>query len=185
MKQINLKYEGYLTETKLYDIICDFCQQVGIEKPISQFKIGKFKIDVVIKINDTMFAIEFDGYRHFNNTITMKRDIEKNIQWANQYNTQIIRIPYYIQLTEEVFNYLFEEIIEILFIKVDIKQDYLHGFIDKMALLPCDFNELGQKLFIKNMRRYPKNVEKEIKKSLNDKNKNNLFTNTFVELFLL
>lgn len=57
---------------------------------------------------------------------------------------KIIRIPYFIQLSTEVIKLLFD-------IDIDYEQNYNHGFIDKQALLPADFNSLGIDKFVNDM----------------------------------
>ena len=171
MKQINLSYEGYLTEQKLSEIMWDFCQQIGLDTPILQFKLDRFKVDVVIKIDNKMYAIEFDGYRHYNQAKTIHRDINKSIDWYKKYNTYLIRIPYFVQLTTQSFIHYFSEILlhinETNNIEILIDQNYSHGFVDKQALLPCDFNQIGNQRFLYDLAQLPDNIFQEIIGSLN------------------
>ena len=104
--------------------------------------------------------------------------------WFEQNLTDTIRIPYFIQLTTDAFNYYFKEIIKVLKIKVNITQNYAHGFIDKMALLPCDFNEIGVIKFIESMKYTTASVYEDIVKSLKEKNKNDLFRYSFLQRYI-
>jgi hypothetical protein len=97
-----------------------------------------------------MLIIEFDGYHHYNNTKTQIRDKEKNSVYQDMGYT-VIRIPYFIQLTEEVYDQLFVNNGYDLGIDSTMLITYPHGFHDPKALLPSDFNILGFDLFMKQM----------------------------------
>lgn len=88
--------------------------------------------------------VEFDGYRHFNSAKQIISDKTKN-RIANDLGFKLIRIPYFVQLDEEVIEYYFGDLIK----NKEKFNDYLHGFIDPKAMLPADFCELGQIEFTK------------------------------------
>jgi len=79
-----IDYNGYLTESKLFDIcknilfkdfdifsnrsICEFENILNCSK--------RYRYDIVI--SELKLTIEFDGYRHFQNSKTILNDIEKD-----------------------------------------------------------------------------------------------------------
>ncbi len=90
--------------------------------------------------NDKLkLIIEFDGYRHYSQSTDIIKDCTKDTIYKNMgYN--IIRIPYFVQLSNIVIKKLFD-------LELNYQQNYPHGFIDEKCLLPCDFNELGIERF--------------------------------------
>jgi len=58
-----------------------------------------------------------------------------------------VRIPYFIQMSKPLLKMIFDEDIE-------FKQIYPNGFIDKKAVLPADYCELGIELFLEDLERF-------------------------------
>lgn len=141
---IQVSYEGYLTEEKLVKIITEV---YGVDNVITQFKsssesLKRFKYD--IKIKSENIVIEFDGDRHYNDIDTIRRDLIKDTIVDLDQST-LIRIPYFVQLTTQVFYRLFNKM------GVEIIQDYPHGFIDKKAKLPSSYCSHGEIKFLKDL----------------------------------
>jgi hypothetical protein len=59
-------------------------------------------------------------------------------------------------------------IMDLFKVETSITQIYPHGFVDAAAKLPADFNELGIRRFLADLKRFP-SIEKEIILSLNQK----------------
>lgn len=118
----------------------------------------KFRPDYVSEKNKII--IEFNGYRHYNESKAILSDYQKyNISKDLGYD--VIVIPYFVQLETKTIKLLF---------KKDFKYElqYPHGFIDKKALLPCDFCYLGIQRFLNDIE-YFNIIKEDIIKSLKDK----------------
>jgi very-short-patch-repair endonuclease len=130
----------YLTEENLIEFVKEFISDDLILN--KNFLSYKFRPDILI--NNSKIIIEFDGYTHYTQPYSILKDIEKdNIVDICGYN--IIRIPYFVQLDKIVINYLFPQI------TIYKESEYKHGFIDKKAILPSCFCELGIQKFIKDL----------------------------------
>jgi hypothetical protein len=169
METIILSYEGYLTEEKLIQLFKDLEKQINnikvkINARISE-EFKRFKGDIIV--NDYYF-IEFDGYQHYTKSSIFNRDSIKNAIWELQYK-KVIRIPYFVQLTDETFNYYFKDLIKSLKLKIKIESDYPHGFIDKKAILPADFCSVGERRFLYEIYYLPEKVWIDIYDSLFNK----------------
>lgn len=89
--------------------------------------------------DELMLIVEFDGDKHYNSFKTQQRDIIKDrIYSAMGY--RIIRIPYFIQMSNETIRFFFG-------VEIDFRQVYPHGFIDESAVCPFDFNQDGIRLY--------------------------------------
>jgi very-short-patch-repair endonuclease len=110
-----------------------------------------FKRDIIIPGSDIKcradyysdklkMIVEFDGPKHFTNAKTIHNDNIKNEVYSKM-GLSIIRIPYFIQLSDETISHLFN-------INTNYEQTYNHGFISDDVILPSDYNELGVKKFI-------------------------------------
>lgn len=130
---------------------------------INNFPIGKYRADWFNP--DLLLSVEFDGYRHYNDSLTQHRDKLKD-SFLDSIGVKCIRIPYFIQLSQDTINSLL--LFEGSFTD-DWPQEYPHGFIEKTALLPADFNEFGVYRFISDMNRVSIRIRKEIINSLLDR----------------
>jgi len=118
---------------------CDFENNRAV--PNSEIKLRPdFRCD---KLN---LIVEFDGYNHYSASKVILSDQKKEFVYGRM-GYKVIRIPYFVQISEEVINRLFN-------IKMVWKQEYPHGFIDKRALLPADYSELGIDRFIKDLGKF-------------------------------
>lgn len=117
---------------------------------------GKYRIDWYN--SQLSLAVEFDGYWHYNNSMTQYRDAMKD-KLLSSVGVTCIRIPYFIQLSTDTINSIF-----LLKGKYSDQwtQEYPHGFINNKALLPADFNELGIQKFITDLNRIQSNVRNQI-----------------------
>ena len=149
MKVITAHYDGYLTEKKLVLMLIDI---YGIDNIVSRYKdkqdiYKRYTYDIFIK--SECILVEFDGDQHYSNIDTIKRDMIKNTIIDNSHlYSRIIRIPYFVQLTTEVFSHLFQKD------NVIIDQDYPHGFIDKKAKLPSNYCSHGELKFLEDLEQF-------------------------------
>lgn len=90
--------------------------------------------------------VEFDGFQHYTQSSYIIKDEIKDSTYSKMGYT-IVRIPYFVQLESRTISYLFG-------FNYEYKQTYPHGFIDKNAILPADFCELGIERFIKDLQRF-------------------------------
>lgn len=135
----------YLTESKLEEYIKKIY-------PNTEWVHDKRFIDYAFRpdyVNhDLKIIVEFDGYLHYTKATTIKRDIKKD-RICTSLGYDIIRVPYFVQMSTEVIKHLFNKDIQVV-------QEYEHGFIsdDKTLILPCDFCELGIKKFEDDLERF-------------------------------
>lgn len=165
MKTIKLSYDGYLTEKKLVQLFEDLEKQTNLIKIETNVKIEKYRGDIVI--ND-YWLVEFDGYRHYSQSSVFTRDNNKDNIWEIIFNRKFIRIPYFVQLNTEAFNFYFKELIETFELNIEIDCNYPQGFIDKKALLPADFCSVGERKFLNDLCRMPISIYNQIWNSLID-----------------
>jgi len=149
MKLLTVHYDSYLTEQKLVKLMQNI---YGVNNIVSQYKdkqdtYKRYTYDIFIK--SECILVEFDGDQHYSNIDTIKRDMIKNTIIDNSHlYSRIIRIPYFVQLTTEVFSHLFQKD------NVIIDQDYPHGFIDKKAKLPSNYCSHGELKFLEDLERF-------------------------------
>lgn len=151
---ISVKPEGHLLERKLGEYlkkIVDFhdnCEWLG-----AQFKIEgyRYRYDFAFSRDETKYLVEFDGPEHYQNSIKIKTDWEKDFL-AEDKGFKIVRIPYFIQFTNQMFMHWFGFDAEIL-----EDGDFSHGFITT-NILPASFCPLGEERFHEEIINLPKNV---------------------------
>jgi len=154
--------EGYLIHSKLEAVlkrILKTSQWLGSELKVPN---SRTRWDMAFKDDSGSVVIcEFDGYHHYQDAFTIKRDMEKDII-AKNLGYKVVRFPYWIQLTSETLKIFFG-------LDVEITQDFPHGFISKKALLPASFCELGVDRFLKELIALPENIKNDVLKSLTEK----------------
>jgi len=133
----------YLTEEKLEHYLnFIFSENKWIRDKIVLNSGLKYRPDYYCK--ELNLIVEFDGdcfgYKgHYSSIEVIYKDLKKDKRY-NEMGIKVIRIPYFVQMSSLVIKNLFKKDIE-------IKQTYLHGFIDKDAKLPVDYNEAGIEKF--------------------------------------
>ena len=149
----------YLNESKLGDLLEvlfpneEFIHDKAVPNSKNKRKRPDYRCD------NLKLIIEYDGFGHYTVSKNIISDIDKDLDYTSM-GYKVIRIPYFIQLTKEVIYNLFN-------IKLDKDlYSYPHGFIDKKAVLPADFCELGIKKFREDLERFSF-VKEDIIKSLN------------------
>jgi len=109
------------------------------------------------RIPSKNLLIEFNGYHHFTNTKTIINDYKKKALILES-GLNLIEIPYFVQLTENVTEYLFSEFTKSGYIQ-DFSNGFPHGFIHPKAGMICDFCYLGLQRVIKIFREFPGEVK--------------------------
>ena len=132
------------------------------------------------RIEELVLIFEFDGYGHFTNIKTIMNDKIKDKLYKKMGYT-VIRIPYFIQLTEDVLKFIFQKYNNSYNYKT-ISSTYPHGFIDKKATPPSCFCHQG----ILNYKNYL-NVYQQIPNIISDINKSleNLINSVKNELLII
>jgi len=146
-----ISYEGYLTESKLGDVLKQVFYDCEI---ISQYKIpykdSFFKVDYYIK--ELNMIVEYDGHRHYSDTINIARDI--NLKNHCEYRgITVVSIPYWVQLDLDTFCLIFGEYVKRKYI-VGVKTfevKFPHGFISENCVMPSNFVIFGWNRFLKEM----------------------------------
>lgn len=123
-------------------------------------------IDYVVEFKEKTYFVEFDGYRHFNDSKVQHRDKQLK-EYCRNNNITYVSIPYFLQPELILFCSLFKidytelnpEFVDFEnnscfsnYVEEntkDIDWTYPNGFIDKKCLRPADFNIQGWNLFIK------------------------------------
>lgn len=167
--------EGYLTQNKLENILKN---ETSLIFEQSEFPVpdSKMRFDFLLTDFDTnkKIAVEFNGYQHYTKSSVIQNDCRKK-SIAKEHKIQLIEIPYFVQLTNNTFEYYFGRVPQ-----TTIIQDYPHGFIDKKAVLPADFCSLGIERFIKEISNLPEPISEDIQNSLVEKLYLNLMFPTIV-----
>jgi hypothetical protein len=129
--------EGYLTEPKLVDVLKTLS---GDDWRGGQLKLpnSRRRWDCAFQGSDCIVAVEYDGERHYINSLKIKADREKNAL-AAKHGIKVVRFPYWIQLTSETLSHY-------LGLTAKITQDFPHGFITT-EWYPASFCELGVERF--------------------------------------
>ncbi|MHB8579041.1 MAG: hypothetical protein ACYDA4_04165 [Ignavibacteriaceae bacterium] len=111
--------------------------------------------------------IEFDGDStanvkgHYSNAEVISIDYKKDKVYKEM-DFKVIRIPYFVQIATNSIYDLFG------LKNIKVKQIYPHGFWNKNAKLPADYNELGIKRFENDLERLP-SIRQDIIDSLKTK----------------
>lgn len=127
--------DEYLTEDGLYEFLLQFLKEDEI---IRQFRVPGTRCKVDFYIPKYKLAIEFNGFYHFTNYKQQERDVKVG-KILDGLGMKFLEIPYFIQAAKEIFaGYIPEKDLE------DCKfSNYPHGFVDKKAIRPRDFNTEG------------------------------------------
>lgn len=134
----------YLNEKNLGKFIAaNITKNFLHDRPIPDSESRK-RFDYILP--DQKLIVEFDGDSHFTSAKAIVNDWDKE-ELAQSFGYKVVRIPYFIQLDDDMINHYFGEYITQPVAKFDFNY-YQHGFIDARARTPGDFCELGQKRFM-------------------------------------
>jgi hypothetical protein len=93
--------------------------------------------------------VEFDGDQHYRSAKHVIEDRAREQVFIDA-GYRVVRIPYFVQMTEPVIGYLFGDLV------TDRRpfKDFLHGFISATVVFPADFCELGIEHFPADLDRF-------------------------------
>jgi hypothetical protein len=90
--------------------------------------------------------VEFDGDQHYRSAKHVIEDKTRD-QILTDAGYRVIRIPYFVQMTEPIIGMLFGNHIT----NRDRFKDFPHGFIADTVIFPADFCELGVARFLNDL----------------------------------
>ena len=136
----------YLTEARLKNILKEiapeynFVHNKGVPEAVNKRRRPDFRCE------RNKLIIEFDGDTHYCKSQRIIVDAEKDKDYQNL-GYRVVRIPYFVQLTSKVCEYVFDK-------RFEIEQKYPQGFNDRKATLPADYCELGITKFLADLEIY-------------------------------
>jgi hypothetical protein len=150
----------YLTEANLGIILNELFPDNDFihDKAVPNSKNKRLRPD--FRSDEMKIILEFDGDSHYCKAQRIKTDVFKDDDYKSL-GYKVFRIPYFIQMSSELIKMIFDK-------DINFKQKYPNGFIDKKAILPADFCELGVDLFKKDLENFSY-CKDDIIKSLNQK----------------
>ena len=153
MKKQKIKYDGFLLESKMQNIILqvDGVENFGFNV---KDKYTSFEWDSIFEYKGNTVVMEFDSHFHYQNPKTIVNDIYKNMECEDR-GWKIYRIPYFVQLTQDTTS------IFTPFENTEITTDYKHGFV-KSKKYPAGYCHLGMERFEKEFKKLPKKVKEDI-----------------------
>lgn len=154
-----IQIDGYLTQAKLERALRQIVGVGNWRGSEVRLPTGRRRWDMSYEIGGQATVVEFDGDEHYRHTLKIKADREKD-GIACKYELRVVRVPYWVQLTNETLRYYFD-------LDADITQDLPHGFITT-EVFPASFCELGVIRFEKELDLLPIGVKRDVLKSLRD-----------------
>jgi hypothetical protein len=151
---------GYLTQQKLEAALLQVVGEAwqGSERRVIEGR--KLRWDMVFRSREGSVAVEYDGDEHYRNALKIKVDREKD-ELAHAAGVQVVRFPYWVQLTTTTMKHYFG-------IDCEIAQDFPHGFITT-KIFPASYCELGVARFLEEFRSLPSEVRAAVALSLRDR----------------
>ncbi len=111
----------------------------------------RYVCDAISK--DLHLVVEFDGLNHYNDTQICLNDIKRD-EWFKSLNYRTIRIPYWIQLSKDVIETLFDIVVTQEFCQLDYSfYDPEHNRVN-FNILPGNMCELGRRRFIREFNNF-------------------------------
>lgn len=170
-KTDKIKDMGYLTEGKLeefleksfpwFELIRD---KILILQPEWENKSRKRPDFQLMNYEKKLFYIvEFEGEQHYCDLEAQLRDLKRKEDYKNY--TNIISIPYYIQLDSEMISLLFSNLEGFINFFPEGFNKFPHWFITDSIRIPLDFNQIWLDLFSKEINWIFKSKKKEILES--------------------
>lgn len=140
-----ITYEGYLDEAKLGQCLAAIFPNYEFvhDRAVPNASISN-RPDY--RCDELKLIVEFDGYQHYCQIDTIFKDKLKDSVYTS-IGYRIVRIPYFVQLTNDVVKHYFGVS------DVDMQINFPHGFIaDKGAKLPAEYCSLGIVRFVNELR---------------------------------
>lgn len=157
----------YLTESRLLEFCQKNLRHSGTIIHNSIVANSGIKNRPDIQIPDLKMIVEFDGYRHFNDMVTILNDTKKDSRYKEM-GYKIVRIPYFVQLDLTTIDFYFNSK-NFTGSASDYSNSYPHGFHDPKCLLPADFNYSGITIFQRILQKLPDKVSRAIIDSIEEK----------------
>ena len=146
LKNSGVSVSGYLKEQDLVEILTAWAVPLGGSvTPQAPVPGTRMRHDMLVTLPNQRVYVELDGDSHYRDANVIYRDHMKN-KLVESNGGKIIRIPYFVQLTTEVFRAWFGERAE----GFTIETDFPHGFITS-KLLPASFCALGARRYLSEM----------------------------------
>lgn len=166
--------DPYLTEDSLGKVLLFIFNNCKIESqyPVKNDLTGStLRIDYCVWIDNQKLFFEFNGYGHYTNTNTIYRDFMLK-EWCKLNKVFLVEIPYFIQLTNPVIEFLFPNIVRGFIKDKIIEAKIPNGFHEKKIILPYDFVPLGVQRYLDFMESFKicKKEHNEILDSLKNRN---------------
>ena len=117
------------------------------EDPIRDTVYGSHKFRPDLLFPSLNLVVEFDGFRHYSEPKVILKDNEKTEVLIAE-GFKVVRIPYFVQLSKEVLNHLFDVELE------EYTQTYPHGFVDNKAMLPAAYCGMGVTRFMEDLEKF-------------------------------
>lgn len=114
---------------------------------------------------ENKLIVEFDGVNHYMDTKICIKDIERDI-WFGTIGYKTIRIPYWIQLSQQVIKELFDVDVENEFCQLNYS--FYHPETDTIDVnvFPGNMCELGRDRFIREYNSFSKDIRIQIGQDL-------------------
>jgi len=157
-----IEIEGHLLQKKLEGALCQIVGESAWRGRELKVPGSRRRWDMAYEIDGLTTVVEFDGDAHYWNSLKIKVDAEKDAV-AEKLGYNVVRLPYWVQLTTETLFYYFG-------LEEEIEQDFPHGFITT-KIFPASYSELGVNRFTKELENLPKDTRKAVEKSLRDRAK--------------
>ena len=157
-----IEIEGYLMQNKLELALREIVGETAWRGRELNVPGSRRRWDMAYELNEKISVVEFDGDAHYWNSLKIKVDAEKD-EAAKKLGYDIVRIPYWIQLTNETLKFFFN-------LEAEIKQDFPHGFI-ATKIFPASYSELGIERFRNELESLPEDIRTAVVKSLSDRAK--------------
>lgn len=114
------------------------------------------------RFEERKLIVEFDGDSHYCQAKRIITDKEKDHDYSS-IGYKVVRIPYFVQMNNHLLEHIFGS-----GHGLEFNQIYEHGFIDKKAILPADYCELGVRQFEQDLATFSA-FKSDIVKSLESK----------------
>lgn len=129
----------------------------------SDVEYKRYKCDALCR--DLKLVVEFDGLNHYTDSHAVLNDVKRDL-WFESIGYKTTRIPYWIQLSQNVVRDLFDVDLEDPL--CEIAYSFYNAFTQKVDLdiLPGNMCELGRQRFITEYYKFSTDVRVQIDKDL-------------------
>jgi len=159
-KVIEVSYEGYLTEDKLFAIV-DFLSGGRAKR---QATIGScaHKFDIVVETEGGKVAFEYDGHHHYLEIRNCVQDRQID-EYCSIWRIKLHRIPYWLQANNDTSFFFADLVPEGWTLKFNT--DFPHGFVTT-RYFPARFCGAGIERFDFELKSLPEDLSASVRASL-------------------